>query len=185
MYKDNKKYANYIKQIENLEKKHNCQHLHIAEEVESHFYEAMTGGKYDSLPEDERIAKIIDNLGEPHESVQSILSGQEPKQAVSRFNFKNCMQKIVRGSRYALAFCLYLVSLVFVSLAVIKLVKPDNTGLFIGKNGSWRLGYFSNVDEAVSEILGYWIIPLAILLCILFYLLTTLLLKKHIKKGRR
>lgn len=189
MYKNNKKYIQYMKQIEEVVNKHNCHDLFILEEVESHFFEAMTHGKHASLSEDERITKIIDKLGKPRRLVQAIVSEQELRNAISGFNFiriiKAVSKNILMGSRYAISCCLYIFSLVFAFIAVAKFVDPDNTGLFIGNNEFLGFGYLLNRDKVESEILGYWLIPLAIAFCILFGLVATLILRKHIKRSSK
>lgn len=189
MYKNNKKYIQYIKQIEKVVNEYNCHSLFILEEVESHFFEAMSCGKYDSLPEDQRISKIIAKLGEPRQLVQAIVSEQELRNAVSGFNLiriiKAVSKNILIGSRYAISCWLYIFSLVFAFIAIAKIVYPDNTGLFIGNNEFLGFGYLLNLDKVESEILGYWIIPLAIALCILFGLGATLILRKYIKRKSK
>lgn len=122
-----------MKELEEVVNKHNCHDLFISEEVESHFFEAMTDGKYDSLSEDERIDKIIDKLGEPRQLVKAIVSEQELRNAVSGFNFiriiKAVSKNILIESRYAISCCLYIFSLAFIAAA--KFAVPDKTGLFI------------------------------------------------------
>ncbi|MEE0235302.1 MAG: hypothetical protein UD961_03975 [Bacteroidales bacterium] len=189
MYKNNKKYIQYIQKIEKVVNEYNCTGLHILEEVESHFFEAMSCGKYDSYTEDERISKIISKLGDPQQLVQAIVSEQELRSAVSGFNFikiiKAVSKNILIGSRYAISCCLYIFSLVFAFIAIAKFVYPDNTGLFIGNNEFQGFGYLLNLDKVESEILGYWIIPLAIAFCILFGLGATLILRKYIKRKSK
>lgn len=186
MYKNNKKYIQYIQQIEKVVDEYNCTGLFILEEVESHFYEAMSCGKYDSYPEDERISKIIGKLGDPRQLVQAIVSERELRNAVSGFNFiriiKAVFKNILIGSRYAISCCLYIFSLVFAFIAIAKFVYPNNTGLFIGNNEFQGFGYLLHLDKVEYEILGYWIIPLAVVFCILFGLGATLILRKYIKR---
>lgn len=94
--------------------------------------------------------------------------------------------KSVLGFFGALFFgCLYLTSLGFLAVALLKPVLPEQTGLFVGED-LVTLGVVDAASAAgAEEYLGYWVIPIALAGSILVYVVTTRLLRRFLRNFLR
>jgi phosphotransferase system glucose/maltose/N-acetylglucosamine-specific IIC component len=66
----------------------------------------------------------------------------------------------------------------FGMMAILKLFFPKNVGLFIYNSGGVAFGVIGDPTNVRREILGYWIIPIGIVLSLLIYLFLTRLLRE-------
>jgi hypothetical protein len=75
----------------------------------------------------------------------------------------------------------YTLSLGFASIAVLKPIFPADTGLWVGP-GVFFFGMGRPHPNGVSEVLGYWVIPVSILLALASFVLTTRLTRWFIQR---
>jgi uncharacterized membrane protein len=153
-------------------------------EINSHIYEALQSEGGDN--EVENLRNILKRLGMPEEIFPDIVAEIKINQAIKTYNPKHLVHALLlnirRGFIYVLLSILTLFLATFPILLIMKLILPQHTGLFIG-DGSVSFGVFRN-HEGMKEILGYWFIPIVVLLFTLLYFLIFLLLKqtKRIKR---
>ncbi len=71
----------------------------------------------------------------------------------------------------------YLFAFIFGLLAILKIFLPSHTGMFIREGGGVTIGF--NADPVAGEdALGFWFIPLSILLTALLYVSLTKLMQR-------
>jgi uncharacterized membrane protein len=147
-------------------------------EINSHIFEGIS--RDPDKNELEILVEVTSKLGVPEEFLKPLVARKKLDQAVRSFNPKHVFQAITLNLKnsmlYTVFALLYLFLLSFVGLIIAKIIFPSNTGLFID-NGSFRaLGYI-NPTNGLTEVLGYWFIPISIIAAILFYTCITLLMK--------
>ena len=148
-------------------------------ELNSHVYEAthrgITGNEVDILVD------VLDQLGAPEMVLQPAVAYKKVQQAGRSFNPKHILQalylNIANGAGFFVIGIIYLLILAFGSLAIIKLISPIHTGLFLQNGRLFVFGYTSNLPEGLTELLGNWFIAVVILLMGVFYFLNTLLFR--------
>ena len=147
-------------------------------EINSHIYEATSANQ--SSEEIDNLLSVIEDLGSPEEFLVPIVAEKKKLQAQNSFNPKHVWQalrlNISNGFFYSLLALAYLFLSVFVFLSITKLIAPEKTGLFY-INGQFKsFGFVSNTEN-MTEVLGYWFLPLAILVAFVLYILITLLFR--------
>ncbi len=186
-YKNTKTYASYMNNIaeavKNLDQENSSD---ITLELESHIYEAMASNSLSDLAEGDRLERILVKLGEPKIYVKAIIDQRELQTAIKKHQIiriiRTSLKNIAKSNKYLVTSILYLFSLAFMAIAIMELICPDMTGLFVSESGDISMGYVSP-SHVRTEVLGYWIIPIMILLSVAFYYVATLILKSIIKKN--
>ena len=79
----------------------------------------------------------------------------------------------------------YLMAITFGIMAILKPFFPNNVGVFLDKDGFLNIGIIGDSSSLQTDILGYWIIPIGIVICLLIYLGLTkkLAILKRLKKD--
>lgn len=181
-------YDDYITRIEHLTKIiSEDDRDEILMEFNSHIYESMQNRDYES--ELNALINTLDRLGKPEVVLPPLIADKKMKQAVRTFNpihvAKALMLNISNGISYIIFSIIYLMLFSSIFLIITKLIYPKNTGIFIGENGYWALGFTSNIENT-SEIAGWYFIPSVILVITLSYGLLVCLLKlKQVLKKKR
>lgn len=87
----------------------------------------------------------------------------------------------------ALVFYGYLMGLAFLAVAILKPFLPANTGFFTGKD-VFFYGFIDSghepIREHLREHLGYWIIPVSIVLSLFCFIATTRLARWIIRRRK-
>lgn len=150
----------------------------IAKEINSHIYEGLGRGK--ESEELSTLVNLLDRLGDPEEFLQPLLADKKLKEATKTFNPKHIFQALKLNARNGIKFStfglLYTLLITFVLLSFTKLISPSHTGLFYKGNDFQGFGYLGDI-EGLSEVMGYWFIPLSISVGAILYIIITLLLK--------
>ena len=152
-------------------------------EFNSHIYEGLQ--KNPTEDELERLLNIIENLGAPEEVLKPIIADKKLRQATKTFNPKHVFTAIKLNLKNSLIFgifgFLYLLLFTSVFLIFAKIFFPSKTGLFYINNEFRSFGFIAN-HEGHTEILGYWFIPLILVITVILYFIITLLLRFLRKK---
>ena len=152
-------------------------------ELNSHIYEAMLKGANGN--EVECLLDVIAGLGVPEEFLKPLVAGKKLDQAVRSFNPKHIFQAISLNLRsgfiYSFFGLLYLFLVSFILLIAAKIFFPANTGLFFRDSSFSAFGFITGTD-GLTEVLGYWLIPLSIITALFFYTCITLLLRLKRKR---
>jgi len=152
-------------------------------ELNSHIYEAMLKGANGN--EVDCLLDVIAGLGVPEEFLKPLVAGKKLDQAVRSFNPKHIFQAISLNLRsgfiYTFFGLLYLFLVSFILLIAAKIIFPANTGLFFNGSSFRAFGFMTDTD-GLTEVLGYWLIPLSIITALFCYTCITLLLRLKRKR---
>jgi hypothetical protein len=119
-------------------------------------------------PTPEAVQAALKRLGDPNALAAEFVAGMELVRHVRGFSFAGglgALVKLASASVLGLFTCLivgasYLFSGSLVVLAFVKVVQPKNTGVFLG-TGTFSVGWLSN-PQGLTEMLGWWFVPLAL-----------------------
>ncbi len=152
-------------------------------EINSHIFEGMQ--RFSDNNETDNLLTVLEKLGVPEEFLKPVIADKKIVQAIRTFNPKDVFQALLlnfkNGIIYSVFALLYLLLFVFVFFIGAKLISPTKTGLFYLDKNFQAFGFLKNTD-GMNDILGFWFIPLVIIIAIVFYLLITLLLRFTKKK---
>jgi len=148
----------------------------ILAEIESHIADRISGGR--------SVDDALASLGDPAELAQAYLDQYKLEDALSRASNASLMAAILeRATRNLLALVtglgalmLYLLAVSFAAVAVLKPVMPQNVGFFWG-NAAVVFGILDKAPAGTPELLGYGIIPISVVACVLCYLAGTALMR--------
>ncbi len=138
--------------------------LGIASEIHSHLSDCAARG-------DKDLDRAIGKLGSPDALARSYVEEYELAGAVNRSSPATLLLNILnRGTRSVLAFfgglaalSLYMIAGSFALIAVAKPIVPAKVGAWKGAH-VFSMGITDAPPGEVHEILGYWIIPISIVL---------------------
>ncbi|MDR2389932.1 MAG: hypothetical protein LBD89_09160 [Tannerellaceae bacterium] len=175
-------YAKYIEQVkETIARLDKDDMQDIMSEIDSHIYESFISNKK-ILSEEERMETVIRHLGNPESYLRPILAEKQLKYAINKYNLwgilKGFAALLLTGGQYVTITILYLLILSGGILTIAKIFYPDKTGLFIEDGNFVGLGYLSGINAETIELLGYWLIPISVVSCVIFYFFITFILKK-------
>lgn len=152
--------------------------LDIIMEFNSHFYEGTKDCS--ETTEINVVLELVKKLGMPEEFLKPLVAKKKLEKAVNTFNPRDIFQAIVLNIRNGFIFSvfglLYLFLGAFVILVFMKMFFPAQTGLFYRDHSFSGFGFIGN-SSGSQEILGYWIIPIALATASLLYIGITLLLR--------
>ena len=151
-------------------------------EIQDHLLESFkqeTGNN-----EAEKLLNAIDKLGDPEEYLRPMIADRLLSSASSTLNPKTIFRGLyydlfgdIKSFLLSLAFSLgYLAAFVFAVLSILKIFFPDNIGFFINETGGILIGIIGG-ESLKTDILGYWDVPLGLLVSLIIYLVLTRNLK--------
>jgi len=154
----------------------------ILEELRSHLVEkAGSGGMTGAAVE-----AAVESLGRPEELAREYVTDELLARAeVSRSPFR-ILDSLFRWASLSMAgfFVLlgsiigYFLGVVFILVAVLKPFHPETAGLWVSRNAAGELSFsirmgLGYAPGAGREVLGWWIVPIGLLLGCLLVILTT------------
>jgi len=147
-------------------------------EINSYIYEYLAANKENDKDGVENLLNILDRIGIPEETFKELIASKKISQAVKTFNPKVLMQtlflNIQNGFIYIILSILFLFLAAFPVLIVLKLIKPNDIGLFVG-NHSFFFGFADSKNG--TELLGNGFIPVSIIATAVIYFLILFILK--------
>jgi uncharacterized membrane protein len=151
-------------------------------EINSYIYEYLESRK--SANEIDELLNILDRLGTPEETLREMVASKKTQQAIKSFNPKHLVQSLVlnigKGIFYTILSVLFLFSVTFLILSVLKIFFYNSVGCYAGEN-DFSFG-FTDSKPGVREVLGFWFIPITFLTGLFLYYLIIILLKIKNKK---
>ncbi|MDR0750389.1 MAG: hypothetical protein LBF62_12595 [Tannerellaceae bacterium] len=182
-------YTNYIEQVNDIISMLPKDDVtDIINEIDSHIYESFICNKT-IVSEKERIMMVIRNLGEPQSYLKPVITERQLKHAINKYNIFGILRGIwvtlLTGGQYITALIMYLLILSCGFLVIAKIFYPHKTGLFIEDGNFAGLGFLSQINAGAAELLGYWLIPILIVSCAIFYFFMTFILKKIVRIKTR
>ncbi len=171
-------YENYINSLKNVLKPIlDSDKEEVLMEFNSHIYENLQNNK--SKLEIDVLLNTIEKLGAPEEVLKPLIANKLLERATKSFNplqiLKALLLNITNGVSYIIFFLLYLSLGHFIFLIFAKLFS-SNVGLYFKEGKFLLLGFYKGSSE-YQEVLGYWFIPVMILLTVTLFVIITLLLK--------
>jgi len=162
----------------------------IVLEIKGHIQERMAQSSQ-AESDIEALKNALTRLGKPEEYGSEFVTdyllnkGMERKKAW--MIFKGLLRwgcNTLVGFFYSLFFFVsYLISASFVIVGIMKPIFPEKVGFFLRNGRFENLGLIMGVTDNpnMQEVLGYWIIPVALVIGIAWFFVTTWLLKKVIR----
>jgi hypothetical protein len=159
-------------------------------ELEDHLYESFRAQPGES--EVEKLAIAIENMGDPDEFVRPLVADHQLAAAGRTLDprsvFLGLLYNTSRGAKAVGASFLYglgyLLSLGFLLVALGKPFSPDRIGLFVRSGGGLVMGILDQPPAGSTELLGYWIIPVGIVLSVVIYWTLTRLISRGRSTSR-
>ena len=169
-------YDDYIKRINRaVASLSKADQQDIQLEFNSHIYESMLGSTLET--EIDSLLDVLQKLGAPEEVLIQLVADKKLEQATRTFNpahiFKALALNISNGISYTIFIILYLILGVGVFSVGAKIFYPDKVGFYVYEKG-WSIGIGENSG---TEVLGNWFIPVMLGVLLVFYILTTLMLR--------
>lgn len=145
----------------------------VLREIECHIYDVMEMREENGQLID--AASILQGFGQPRDLagqyVDHILKGAPPPKGFKAI--QRVKKEATRGLSLATGFFGYILSAALVAIGLLKIVIPDAVGFWTSKSGeSVVIGALSEVPPGTQELLGWWIVPVAIGLGVAAGLLT-------------
>ncbi len=137
----------------------------IRDELVAHVLDGLDAE--DQGSETQRLDSVLRRMGPPGEYLDRYLEDADgPGEAAAGWRLASGLAGV--GRRFALA-ASYVIGLWALLLALAKPLWPEQIGLFLMPSGWWVAGYVE--AEGAVEMLGYWLIPLALVLVGIFWIL--------------
>lgn len=144
--------------------------LAIVAEIESHIADCTGAGK---TP----LFEVLEGLGSPEELAATYVEQYRLTDALSGSKHISLFFIVLeRATRSILALTtglaaalFYVFALAFAAVAVLKPILPGNVGFWFGP-GVFDFGAIDKPPAGVHELLGYWIVPVGVVLAVLCYL---------------
>jgi len=156
----------------------------LVREIKTHLLESIE--KDDAEDEAERVLNATEKMGRPEAYLEPIVTDRMIEEGSTTFNpiwiLKGLGRTLMRGVKAGLIGLLfgigYLVALAVTSLAVLKPIFPNHVGLFYDPSTGLQRFAFGFLDNPAGrpEVLGYWIIPVSLLLGVGIYVALTKML---------
>lgn len=180
-------WENYFKRVNRvLKPAPKKQREEILLELQGHLLESIRNDTSEN--EADKVLNAIEKLGDPDEFLRPIVADRLFSDASKTLNPKSIILGLgfnfysnIKRAFVALMFSFgYLLCLVSALMAVLKVFFPKHVGLLRTKTGSILLGF--NLAEANADILGYWIIPISLIISVVLYIILTKSFKTFIKE---
>ena len=118
------------------------------------------------------VARVLDELGEPVEYAQTFITPERRTSLgpIARLYHAGHTRLAGLLTVGTLAFG-YASSLLFIALAIVKLIHPDRVGLWLDRaSGDWFLAVVPLGDRpAGEEVLGWWFVPIVLSAVVVLY----------------
>ena len=147
-------------------------------ELEAHVADSMTAAPGGS--ELERLDLALSRLGRPADYLRPLVADQLIERGTRSYSpvtiARGLSHSVLAGSRrtvIALSFGLgYMLLAIFAGMAILKPLWREHVGVFRNVDGTVSAGIVARADGA-QELLGWWSMPIALLLAALLYVALT------------
>lgn len=172
------RWNSYFAEVSRLLRRAGADGTSLSDDLQAHVIDSMAatpdGGEL------ERLDAALSRLGRPIDYLRPLIADELIGQATRTYSpitlGRGLFHAALSGSRrmaVALAFGLgYLLLGIFTAMAVLKPLWGDHVGLFRLADGRVSAGILARTDGA-RDLLGWWSIPIALLLAALLYVSLT------------
>ena len=158
----------------------------ILMEMRSHVVERTRRAPFRSAEE------VLAELGPPEAYARQFLPEEEVAAPARRPDSLRGIARLATGglAKLPLLFVVvaaYAIALFTFLLAVAKLMEPDATGLFVSNTPAGRsvMLVWSHPNHGGRDVLGYGLVPLALLISIAIHLAMSALLRRVLRRDQR
>ena len=152
-------------------------------EIQTHVLESMAQEKEGGEPE--RLLNALEKLGEPEQFLRPLMADKMLGKAARTLSpgavLKGLYLAVYKGVRVALFSLLFVIgyaaALTFGMVALLKPIIPRHAGIFFSPEGGLAAGILGGNTQGYRDILGYWVIPISLMLAVLLYVGLTKLLR--------
>ena len=165
------------------------QRTDILSELKAHLLESFV--RLNNGDEVQSLSTAVERLGQPDEFVplwveERLLDGAQPGSGI-RSLFSLIRTNALKGVRQFFASMVvgfgYLLSFYFFLMAIMKLIYPDNVGLYLTPGGIPILGYV-DADE-FTEVMGAWLTPVGLVSAVVLQFLLARVVRRWTHHSRR
>ncbi len=168
----------YFSEIDRLLARADADVAELRDDLEAHAVDSMAAESRGS--EGERLDAALSRLGRPVDYLRPLLADELIERGTQTYSpitiARGLSYAVMAGSRRAvigLAFGLgYLLLAIFTGMALLKPLWGEHVGVFRYADGTISAGIVAQSDGA-RELLGWWSIPIAVLLAALLYVALT------------
>jgi hypothetical protein len=168
---------NYVERIESkLEPLQPAARAEIVQELKTHLLDSI---RHDAADEESvRVLNATEKLGRPEEYLEPIVTDRIIEEGATTYNpiwvLKGLGRTLTRGmKKMALGLLFGIGYLLAVGVVVVGLLKPfypNHVGLFY-EPGNMERFVFGVIEQTdgMTEVLGYWVIPLSLIVGLAIY----------------
>lgn len=168
----------YFSEVDRLLSRADADVAEMRGDLETHVVDSMAAASGGS--ERERLDAALSRLGRPIDYLRPLLADEMIERGTLTYSpitiARGLSHSVMAGSRRAvigLAFGLgYLLLAIFTGMALLKPLWGEHVGVFRYADGTISAGIVAQSDGA-RELLGWWSIPIALLLAALLYVALT------------
>lgn len=177
-------WSGYFRRIDKITRRmEETQKKELILEIKGHLFESMS--ESGSRKEPEALLDALDRMGEPEVFLRLMMADKYVTRATKTLSPRAVARvlyyTLFRGFKWAsisfLFFLGYFLLLLCGVMALFKPLFPRNVGVFMTHRGGPVIGIIGNSANVKTDILGYWVIPLGLILAALLYFGLTKLLK--------
>ena len=151
----------------------------LRQELETHLTDSYASGD-PHVPEAARLRAAIVRLGRPGDYLRPLLADELIDRGTRSYHpapiarglyhsFRAGSSRAIIASSFGIG---YLLLALFTAMALLKPVWGDHVGLFRHPNGTVSFGIVAATAGA-RELLGWWVIPIAVLVAAIVYVVLT------------
>lgn len=152
-------------------------------ELQAHLLDGFRDGTGET--EAERLLNAIDRLGEPEEILKPMMADKLLTKGIRTLHPGSIAKGLFysffgRLRRIALALAIgigFVGSLCLAAMGILKFIFPRHIGFLLLEGGGFIFGMTLDASHIKTDVLGYWFVPIALVLAFLFYLLFSQLLR--------
>ncbi|MDY0957961.1 hypothetical protein SOM26_04610 [Sphingomonas sp. CFBP8993] len=168
----------YFSEVDRLLARAGADAAELRGDLEAHVADSMAAAPGGS--EGERLDAALSRLGRPIDYLRPLLADELIERGTRSYSpvtiARGLSHAVLAGSRRAgigFAFGLgYLLLAIFTAMALLKPLWGEHVGVFRNADGTISAGIVAQSDGA-RELLGWWSIPIALLLAALLYVALT------------
>lgn len=163
----------YFAEVEHLLSRVGSDAVELRDDLEAHVTDSMAASVGNEL---ERLDAALSRLGRPIEYLRPLLADELIERGTQTYSpitiARGISYAVMAGSgRAVIAFGFglgYLCLAIFMAMAVLKPLWGEHVGVFRNLDGTISAGIVARSDGA-HDLLGWWSIPIALLLAALLY----------------
>lgn len=168
----------YFSEVDDLLSRAGADAAELRDDLEAHVADSMAASSGGS--EMERLDAALSRLGQPIDYLRPLLADELIERGTRTYSpvtiARGISYAVMAGSSRAATALIfgigYLSLAIFTGMAVLKPLWGEHVGVFRNPDGTISAGIVARTDGA-RELLGWWSIPIALLLAALLYVMLT------------